>query len=233
MSYRRPIYPTRAAQRGITLIEALIALLILALGVLGLAQVQARMLVETRTTNSRATAIRLIADLGDRIRANANAAPHVQITLGPGPTSPSNYSAYAEGIDVNTFSLDPPPTDNPVGCTPTPGAPPCTFTPSDQARYDLWTWRTEVANDLMNGKALISQVNPQQLRVIIAWQANENTDTTLNNPGDAAATQVAPALQIIDARTGAAENLCNPDPDDPDPKWICYVDFINIPATNL
>ena len=61
-------------QRGLTLLESLAALVVLALGILGLLAAQTRMLVETRTTNSRATAIRQIVDLGERIKLNRAAA---------------------------------------------------------------------------------------------------------------------------------------------------------------
>jgi Tfp pilus assembly protein PilV len=49
------LYKLGTAQRGITLIEALLALLMLALSVLRLAQAEARMLEETRTPHSRAS----------------------------------------------------------------------------------------------------------------------------------------------------------------------------------
>ena len=45
-------------QRGTSLIEALVALLVLALGVMGMAAVQTRTLATARTTNLRAVAIR-------------------------------------------------------------------------------------------------------------------------------------------------------------------------------
>jgi len=207
-------HPRKPAQRGITLIEALISLLLLALGVLGLAVVQARMLVETRTTNSRATAIRLIADLGDRIRANAAGAQ-------PQPGSPN--SPYA---DTTTFQVRSPTSG---ACDHTVAGASCS--PADQAKYDVWAWRKEVEDNLMNGRASIAQVDSRQLQVIVAWQANENANTTITAKLGAAAppTPVASALQITNATTKA--NLCV-DPDHPGASnWICHVDFIDIPNT--
>ena len=57
-------------QRGITLIESMVALVIAALGILGILGVQMRTLSDTSTTVRRAQAIRLIEDLGERMRAN-------------------------------------------------------------------------------------------------------------------------------------------------------------------
>jgi len=153
---------TKSAQRGITLFEALIAMLVLALGVLGLAAVQARMLVETRTTNSRATAIRLIADLGDRVRLNKTGAQ---------PPAIGGLSPYSDTAPA-TFAA--PVTAAPVACDP--------CAPDQQAERDLWDWRTMVGNALMNGQASIWQVNPRQLQVTIAWQLNEYAGASLASP---------------------------------------------------
>jgi type IV pilus assembly protein PilV len=61
-------------QRGLSLIESLIALVVLAVGVMGLAGLQARMLVESRTANHRAVAIGFIDDLSNRMLLNRDAA---------------------------------------------------------------------------------------------------------------------------------------------------------------
>src|SRR5690606_32281252 len=60
-------------QRGITLIESLVAILVTALGILGILGVQMRTLTDTQTTVRRAQAIRLIEDLGERLKVNPNA----------------------------------------------------------------------------------------------------------------------------------------------------------------
>ena len=60
-------------QRGITLIESMVALVIAALGILGILGVQMRTLSDTSTAVRRAQAIRLIEDLSERMRVNPNA----------------------------------------------------------------------------------------------------------------------------------------------------------------
>lgn len=53
------------------MIEALVALLVLALGVLGLARLQVGALTESRNTNARAVSVQLAADLAERMQSNA------------------------------------------------------------------------------------------------------------------------------------------------------------------
>ena len=60
-------------QRGITLIESLVAIVVAALGILGIVGVQMRTLADTSTSLRRAQAIRLIEDLGERMRTNPSA----------------------------------------------------------------------------------------------------------------------------------------------------------------
>jgi type IV fimbrial biogenesis protein FimT len=73
-------------QRGLSLIESLIALVVLAVGVMGLAGVQARMLVESRTANHRAVAIGFIDDLSNRMLLNRDAAMANNYALAWGAT---------------------------------------------------------------------------------------------------------------------------------------------------
>jgi type IV pilus assembly protein PilV len=203
----------RKLQQGITLIEALIALLILALGVLGLAAVQARMLVETRTTNSRASAIRLIADLGERIRMNAAGAQPLE----------GGTSRYADSQDGG-FQV---PVDTPESdCSDTTTS----CTPEAQAAYDRWFWQTEVQQQLPGGLSSITQVSAQQLQIVVAWRLNENTNTALKGTTGTAARQLSDPLKITGVDQG---NLCNPgDTNTDNDKYICHVDFIEIPAVN-
>ena len=69
------------AQRGITLIESLIAILIMALGILGVLGVQMRTLSDTQTSVRRAQAIRVIEDLSERIKVNPNGLANINTYL--------------------------------------------------------------------------------------------------------------------------------------------------------
>ncbi|MDP6437531.1 MAG: type IV pilus modification protein PilV [Gammaproteobacteria bacterium] len=64
------IVQTNKTQRGFTLLEALIALVILSVGMLGIAALYVEGLRAGRTAVFRTTAVTLAADMMDRIRTN-------------------------------------------------------------------------------------------------------------------------------------------------------------------
>ncbi len=76
-----PAMRTRA--HGFTLVETLVALVILAGGMLGIAALYAEGLRAGRTSIYRSAAITLTADMADRIRANARGA-NAYAGVGPG-----------------------------------------------------------------------------------------------------------------------------------------------------
>ncbi len=65
--------PGYRLQRGITLIESLVAILVMAIGILGILGLQIRTLTDTQAGVRRAQAIRLIEDLGERLQNNPDA----------------------------------------------------------------------------------------------------------------------------------------------------------------
>nr|WP_145545074.1 type IV pilus modification protein PilV [Variovorax boronicumulans] len=140
-------------QRGITLLESMIAIVLVALGVLGILGVQLRTLADTQTSVRRAQAIRLIEDLSERMKANPSAlAPQV---IG-------NYE-----VDWGDVSGTVPNCAN--GCS----AP-------NMARADVAQWKATVASTLPLGDATVFEVaagaganTRTQLGVMVAWRENE------------------------------------------------------------
>lgn len=63
----------RPRQRGITLVESLVALLVLSVGMLGIAALFVSSVRYNRTALLRTQAVNLVSDMSDRIRANATA----------------------------------------------------------------------------------------------------------------------------------------------------------------
>lgn len=138
-------------QRGITLIESLVAIVISALGILGILGVQMRTLTDTQTTVRRAQAIRLIEDLSERMKVNPNAL--------------SDLQAYTSG-----FSNQPAAGDCQTQA--------CSHT--QLTAYDLGTWKQSVSNTLPLGQANIFlasgesvDANRRQIGVMISWRENE------------------------------------------------------------
>jgi type IV pilus assembly protein PilV len=72
MTRQRQHRPGRKA-RGFSLVEALVALLVLSIGLLGIAALYVESLGASRTAQFRTQAINLAADMADRIRVNRGA----------------------------------------------------------------------------------------------------------------------------------------------------------------
>ena len=155
-------------QRGITLIESMVALVIAALGILGILGVQMRTLSDTSTTVRRAQAIRLIDDLGERMRTNPNAMVNLGSYVSNFATNPA-VGSCASGCDHAAL-----------------------------AAYDLAVWKQAVRNSLPLGQAEIfippaeagvAAAQRRQLGIMIAWRENER-DTTAAYKDDLDATKV-------------------------------------------
>lgn len=101
-------------QKGITLIEVLITLLVTTVGLLGLAALQLNALQATADSGQRSQAVWLMQDLVERMRANPKA-------------SDANYR--------QTVTC----TTQPQQCAPTPGNASSTICTAEQMAYfDLW-----------------------------------------------------------------------------------------------
>ena len=154
LSSSLPLHSSRQPskyQRGISLIESLVAMVVVALGILGILGVQMRTLTDTSTTVRRAQAIRLIEDLGERMKTNPNA-------LG-------NIGAY-----VSAFNVEPTVGSCTSGCD-----------SAQLAAYDLAVWKKAIKASLPLGRASVfvppaesgAGVQGRQLGVVIAWRENE------------------------------------------------------------
>ncbi|MDP3230827.1 MAG: type IV pilus modification protein PilV [Acidovorax sp.] len=195
-------------QRGITLVESLVAIVIASLGILGILGVQMRTLSDTSTTVRRAQAVRLIEDLGERMKTNPNAM--------------SNIAAY-----TSAFSNNPPTPTGAAGCATVGNG--CNAT--QLATYDLAAWKQSVRNTLPLGQASIftppaeagvAAGQRRQLGVMIAWRENER-DTTAAYKDDIDATKVRASDGSLSIGGGADQNT-NACPDN----FICHLQYIPV-----
>ena len=155
MSMKKNMSHKNNSQRGITLIESLIAVVVAALGILGIIGVQLRTLSDTQTTVRREQAIRLIEDFSERMKVNPNALV--------------NMSSYTTG-----WAVSPPATYTGKDCTSS------TCTATELAAYDLDKWKQLVQASLPLGDANVFQAagetdaaNRRQLGIMIRWRENE------------------------------------------------------------
>lgn len=152
----------RQRQRGITLLESLIAIVVAALGILGILGVQMRTLTDTQTSMRRAQAIRLIEDLSERMKVN--------------PNSLSAINTY-----VQNWTVTPPTAAAATICE---AGTACAQ--GQLAEYDIREWKRLVERTLPLGNAstflaladgdATNISNRRQLGVLIRWRENERTD---------------------------------------------------------
>jgi type IV pilus assembly protein PilV len=79
------------AQRGVSIVEALVALLVLSIGMLGIAVMYLESVKANRTALSRTQAIQLVNDMADRIRANRGAREKYALTSASKPAGDKDY----------------------------------------------------------------------------------------------------------------------------------------------
>ena len=105
-----PIIKHNRRQRGFTLIEIMISVFILAVGLLGIASMQAQSLQFNFSAYQRSQATFLAYDIVDRIRVNKPQAllGSYNFALGAGPVSATNCQAAGAGCstgDMANFDL--------------------------------------------------------------------------------------------------------------------------------
>lgn len=124
--YRTSTHGTRG-QSGFTLLEVLIALLVLSIGLLGLAALQTTGLRSNQMASMRTLATQFTYDITDRMRSN------------PAGVANGNYVVARTTTPVNTIA-------------PWTG----TDNPTTTALADLTDWRANLANRLPNGASEIT-----------------------------------------------------------------------------
>ncbi len=187
------------SQRGISLIESMVAIVVMALGILGIVGVQLRTLSDTQTGVRRAQAIHLIEDLSERIKVNPNAL--------------LNIGGYAMAWGTN-----------PTGA---PDCKATACTTAQIIQYDLQEWKRLVNNTLApqaNTAAAATALtdatifipadetvasNRRQLGVMVRWRENERSTTAdYRDP-------------VGTAATGGAGVTC-------DVGWTCHLQYIQV-----
>jgi len=149
---------SKPIQIGSTLLESLVAMLVLVIGVLALASVQLRTLAETQTAVRRGQAIRAIEDLSERIKAN-----------------PDGFGQLRNGSYASDWNSD-------IAAT----VDRCSShacNPAELARSDIERWKSNLAETLPLGSASVfmspdegaDAANSRQLGVMVGWRSNERT----------------------------------------------------------
>ena len=142
--------PRLSPQAGISLLESLVAMSILAVAVLGMLGVQLRTLADTQTSVRRAQSVRLIEDLAERIKTHPE-------TFHPPQGHPVESPWLPVGTDCRIAACD----------------------AEMLAHWDLAAWQQAIADTLPLGAGQVfapgghAAGRGRPLGVLVAWRANE------------------------------------------------------------
>ncbi len=122
---------------GFTLIEVLISMVILAIGLLGLAGLQTVALRQNSSSQMTSQAMDLINEMADRMRANRAGTDADNYTENPAPVAPAwdcitNFGGTVTGTECN---------------------------PQEIAQLDLSSWQTAITRVFPNGAGVIGCVD--------------------------------------------------------------------------
>lgn len=146
---------------GFTLIEVLIAVVILAVGMLGLAGLQATGLRNNQSAYYRSQAAQLAYDIADRMRANSSTSNNYLTSF----MAPADATTQADCEAVST-----------------------TCSTADMAENDLFEWNTVLTETLPNGTGVITLAG-NVFTVTVSW--TENRDDDNDNASDISSFQTS------------------------------------------
>ncbi|WP_018869234.1 type IV pilus modification protein PilV [Thioalkalivibrio sp. ALgr3] len=138
--------PTPRKSRGVTLIEVLVAVLVLSIGLIGLAALQANALQANHSSYMRSQATNLAYDIADRMRTNRQAA-----LSGDYNTAFADHEGTGGACDPN-LSLT-----------------------GDLADQDLAQWKNAIACTLPAGQASVSR-SGDTFTITVRWQEDRIDD---------------------------------------------------------
>lgn len=145
----------RSAQRGVTLVESLVALVVLSVGMLGIASLYISSLKAGRAALVRTQAVNLVAEISDRIRSNRTA------------LNAYNLATYAGGPKVHPECLG-------GNCTP------AVLAEDDLARW-LTTLRFVMPGNAKGDVVFVDPAGdvPYRYTVTVSWrESGEAADST-------------------------------------------------------
>src|SRR6218665_3840958 len=182
--------PSLQCARGVTLVEVMVAIVVLSIGLLGIAGLQAATLKYKINTWAPSSASTLLSELSERVRINPDAAG--SSFPEPGVNTEPKYIIDATWAAQQSDAL------NPV----TPDCETAICTSSQRAAPDMQVWRQRVRNNLPQGAALISGNRKIGLTVTMMWFDKE--------PIDSAAEDLVAASVCSGGEKGMAQQTCCP-----------------------
>lgn len=154
--------PNSSSQQGATLIEVLVAILLMTVAMMGMAALQANAVSYQSSSSARSNAADLVIDITDRLRANLPNVPGYSVT------APNTFNFTQTWADQNSGTIAAPSVD-------------CLYNECDaaeRAEFDLQQWRTRARQTLPQGSVIISGDINAGMNISLMWLDKEyKTDT--------------------------------------------------------
>lgn len=193
---RTPIFLQRFTRknknRGVTLIEVLVAMVVLSMGLLGIAGLQAGVSRYKANSWVRSAVSSLYSDLADRVRINTDVAGTSLLT---GVPSASNYLLSSTWASQQSDALS----------TPTLNCETTMCSTTQRATYDMVVWRQLVRNSLPQGAALVTGDLSTGIALTLMW-----FDKGMTDKGSAEASVLVSSTTCLGTETGMARQSCCP-----------------------
>lgn len=174
----------RAKQGGATLIEIMVSIVVMSIGLLGLASLQMNALKYQKTASQRSEAVQAAYDLGERMRANWVFTTQDKYTT-ERSTNEANYTyttAYNTTIGTSHTSL---PNNCAISMATATGC-----TAAQIAQNDITQWLRSVEVRLVGGAGIIKPVagaSNSTFDVTVMWKEQGLTTTDSTCPSEASA----------------------------------------------
>ena len=166
-------------ERGFTLVEVLVAMVVLSIGMLGLAGLQATSLKSNQSAFNRSQATQLAYEMADKMRANRDYAKKLNNNY----TSSSVLAAATAQPTCFSVLLSCPAPKTGGGCD---GTPVVGCTAAQMAQNDLYEWREAIKSALPGGVGAISNTG-SIFTITLSWTedryAQVGTDALKNTTG--------------------------------------------------
>lgn len=182
-------------QRGLSLVEVLVSMLVLSLGMVGLAALQARTVSYQLGAGQRAQLAGLLSDYAERVRSNLPQAPG---QVADSPYLIAGQWADLSGEPVAEVSADCLSSDD--GCT-----------PAQVAAIDRSEWLSAVRQQLPLGTALVTDAGNGALTVTFMWVDKDRTQDNRAEDGETTRDLVASPVCVPAQMTGVALQSCCPE----------------------
>lgn len=142
-------------KNGFTLIETLVAIIVISIGILGFALMQIESLKAAKSATEQSKAIHLATDMMDRIRTNKRFATSYAAALGAAGSAPSPLCADSATTAAITTPLT-------------------TCSGAEMAAFEVWQWRSMIEDPNLGfasgqGAIVISGTNPWAAEITVQW----------------------------------------------------------------